>query len=56
MVNGKRVQNTFLSPPHKNIYIRDEESQVIFYACYSKTLLDGDLIERFYLSPYSSLN
>jgi len=25
MVKGKRVQNTFLSPPHKDNYILDED-------------------------------
>jgi len=25
MVKGKRVHNTFLSPPHKDNYIWDEE-------------------------------
>jgi len=56
MVKGKRLQNTFLSPPHKNNYIWDEESQIIFYARYSKALLDGDFVEWSDLSSYSSLN
>ena len=44
-----------MSPPHKDNYIRDEESQIIFYVCYSKALLDCDFVERSDLSLYSCL-
>jgi len=56
MVKGKRVQNTFLSPSHKDNYIQDEECQVIFYASYPKSLLDGDYVERYCISLCSSPN
>jgi len=57
MVKGKRVQNTFMSPPHKDNRIWDKESQIIFYACFSKALLGGgDSQERSDLSPYHSPN
>ena len=39
MVKGKRLQNTFMSPPHKNNYIWDEESQIIFVLVAQKFLL-----------------
>ena len=56
MVKGKRVQNTFISPPHKDNRIWDEESQIIFYTSYSKALLGGDFEKRSGLSPYSYPN
>jgi len=56
MVKGKRVHNTFESPPHKANYIWDEEDQIIFYASCSKSLLDDDYIERYDISPCSSPN
>jgi len=56
MVKGKRVQNTFISPPHKYNYIWDEECQIILYTCYSNGLLGGDFEERSGLSSYSSSN
>jgi len=34
MVKGKRVWNTFLSPPQKDNYIQDEEVKIIFYTGY----------------------
>jgi len=49
MVKGKRVQSTLLSPPHKD----NEEISIIFY---TKSLLGGDSVERYDLSPYSSPN
>jgi len=52
MVKGKRVQNTFLCPPHKD----NEEMSIIFYTGYSKSLLGGDSVEIYDLSPYSSPN
>ena len=52
MIKGKRVQNTFLSPPHKDI----EEVYIIFYTSYSRSLLGNDSVERYDLSSYSSLN
>jgi hypothetical protein len=56
MVKGKRVQNTFVSPPHNDNYICDEEGQTIFYASYPKSLLDDDYVERYDISPRSSPN
>ena len=56
MVRGKRVHNAFVSPPHKDNYIWDDESQIIFYAGYPKPLLDGDYVERYGISPCYSPN
>jgi len=44
MVKEKRVQNTFMSPPHKDNHIWDEESQIIFYTGYSKSSLRNDYV------------
>jgi len=52
MVKEKRVQNTFLSPPHKD----NREVYIIFYNSYSKSLLGGDCVERYDLSPHYSPN
>jgi hypothetical protein len=52
MVKGKRVHNTFLSPPRKD----NEEISIIFYIGYSKSLLGGDYVERYDISTYSSPN
>jgi len=49
---GKKVHNTFLSPPHKD----NEEISIIFYTGCSKSLLGSDSVERYDLSPYSSPN
>ena len=56
MVKGKKVQNTFVSPPHKDNYIWDDESQIIFYVCYPKPLLGGDYVEIYGIYPRSSPN
>jgi len=53
MVKGKRVQNTFVSSLHKDNYICDEESQIVFYASYPKSLLGGDYVERYGISSCS---
>ena len=55
-VKGKRRYNKFISPPSKDNYIWDKESQITFYTSYSKALLNSDFVERSDLSPYSSLN
>jgi len=45
MVKGKRLQNTVMSPPHKNNYIWDEESQIIFVLVAQKFLLTLALLK-----------
>jgi len=49
MVKGKRVQNTFMSPPHKDNHIRDEKSQIIFVLVTQKFPCN-DFVERSGLS------
>jgi len=49
MVKGKRVQNTFISPFHKDNHIWDEESQIIFVLVTQKFTC-SDFVERFGLS------
>jgi len=56
MVEGKRAQNTFISPPRKDNRIWDKESQLVFYSSYSKALLGDNFEERSDLSPYPSPN
>jgi len=56
MFKEKRVHNTFISLPHKDNYIWNEENQIIVYTSYSKALLGGDFVERYGLSSYSSPN
>jgi hypothetical protein len=51
MVKGKKCR-----AHDKDNYIQDEECQLIFCTSYSKTLLGGDFLEIFGLSPYSSAN
>jgi len=45
MVKGKRVHNTFMSPPHKDSHISDEESQMIFVLVAPKFLLAAALLK-----------
>ena len=56
MVKRKRVQNTFMSPPHKASYIWDEEGQIVFYVGYPKSLLDCNYVDRYGISSCSSPN
>jgi len=56
MVKGKKVQNTFVSPPHKDNYIWGDESQIIFYVGYQKPLFDGYYVEIYGISPCPSPN
>ena len=38
--------------PHKENYIWEEESQIIFYASYKKSLFDSDYVEIYCLNIF----